>query len=498
MTLAEQLTDYVHAAFAGLWVLTHEPDEAEREILALAKDRNWRVATWDVAAGLRLPSAPGALRADAGPGDPLAVLHALPGLAESGGTALVLLHHFHRFLNSPEVVQTLCARLAAGKQDRTFVVVLAPVVQLPAELEKLFVVLEHPLPDPPALERIARELTADNPADLPAGEALQRVLDAAAGLTRYEAEGAFALSLARHDALVPRAVWEVKAQALRKDGLLRLHRGEESLDELGGLTAIKDFCLRALAPRPAGAAVRPRGILLLSPPGCGKSQFCKALGNAVGRPTLVLDPGALLGSLVGQSEANLRRALRTADAMAPAVCMVDELEKALAGVGGQGDSGVATRLFGGLLTYLSDHDSDVFFVATSNDISRLPAELARAERFDGVFYLDLPTRPEKDVIWGLYRHQFRIPEGEARPDDADWTGAEVRACCRLAALLGVPLAEAARHVVPVAVTAAEQVEKLRAWADGRCLSAATPGVYRRTSGSPSPPVRHVRRGPENN
>ncbi len=493
MTLAEQLTDYVHAAFTGLWVLTHEPDEAQREILALARERDWRVATWDVAAGLRLPSAPGAPRAEAGPGDPLAVLHALPGLAEPGGTALVLLHHYHRFLNSPEVVQTLCARLAAGKQDRTFVVVLSPVVQIPVELEKLFVVVEHALPDRAALERIARELTADSPADLPAGDDLGRLLDAAAGLTRYEAEGAFALSLTRHDALRPEAVWELKAQALRKNNLLALHRGGERFDGLGGLAALKDFCLRALRP---GRPVRPRGVLLLGVPGTGKSAFAKALGHEAGRPTLVLDPGALLGSLVGQTEANVRQALRVADAMAPCVLFVDELEKALAGLGGQGDSGVAARLFGALLTWLSDHTSDVFFVGTSNDISRLPPEFARAERFDGVFLLDLPTAPERAAIWRLYRGRYAIPEGQAQPEDGSWTGAEIRSCCRLAALLDVSLREAAGHVVPVAVTAAEQVERLRAWAGGSCLSAAAPGVYRRDAGPAPAPGRRLRRGPD--
>jgi SpoVK/Ycf46/Vps4 family AAA+-type ATPase len=213
---------------------------------------------------------------------------------------------------------------------------------------------------------------------------------------------------------------------------------------------------------------------------------------------LILDVGALLGSLVGQSEANLRQALRTLDAMAPAVCMVDELEKALAGVGSAGDSGVSSRLFGTLLTYLSDHTSDVFLVATSNDISKLPPELARAERFDGVFFLDLPAGAEKEGIWDLYRRQFGIPEDQARPDDRDWTGAEIRSCCRLAALLGVPLAEAAQHVVPVAVTAAEQVERLRCWASGRCLSASTPGIYRRNGEEAARPGRRVQRGPSSN
>src|SRR5581483_9477334 len=123
------------------------------------------------------------------------------------------------------------------------------------------------------------------------------------------------------------------------------------------------------------------------------------------RPTLILDLGALYGSLVGATEQNVRRALRVADAMSPCVLFVDELEKALAGVGGQGDSGVAPRLFGTLLTWLSDRESDVFFVGTCNDVSRLPPEFSRAERFDGTFFIHLPSPAEKDQIWALYRRQ---------------------------------------------------------------------------------------------
>src|SRR5262249_25960843 len=155
--------------------------------------------------------------------DPLAALRALPGLAHHQRTALMLLHHFHRFLNNPDVMQTTFRQLVAGKQQRTFLVVLSPLVQIPVELEKLFVVLEHRLPDREQLQRIARELTSDSPEDVPQGIELGRVLDAAAGLTRYEAEGAFALSLSRHNALQPQCIWELKAQALKKNNLLTLH-----------------------------------------------------------------------------------------------------------------------------------------------------------------------------------------------------------------------------------------------------------------------------------
>jgi SpoVK/Ycf46/Vps4 family AAA+-type ATPase len=245
---------------------------------------------------------------------------------------------------------------------------------------------------------------------------------------------------------------------------------------------------------------RPRGVLLLSPPGCGKSQFAKSLGNETGRPTLILDVGSLMGSLVGQSEERTRRALQIADAMAPCVLMCDEIEKALSGVAGSGqtDSGVSARMFGSLLTWLNDHTSDVFFVATCNDISKLPPEFSRAERFDGVFFVDLPSAPQRRAIWQIYLRMFDIDIDQQLPSDEGWTGAEIRSCCRLAALLDVPLMAAAQNVVPVSVTAAESVNRLRDWASGRCLSADTPGIYTRHGAASGRRRRKIPRDPSVN
>src|SRR5262245_32391139 len=375
MGLSQELLDYVHAAYTGLWIQTHEPDEAEREITALARERKWKLAVWDIANGLRIAGTSDAT--EMAPGDTLAALRALPALGDATGSDLLLLHNFHTFLNNPEVMQTTFAQIVAGKRNRTFVVVLSPIVQVPIELEKVFVVIGHALPDRAQLERIAREILSDQPDDIPKGEDLQRVLDAAAGMTRYEAEASYALSLARHNRIRPDVITDLKARALKKNNLLTLYRGGDSFGDLGGLENLKDFCKRALQ---GSRKVKPRGVLLLGISGTGKSAFAKALGNEVGRPTLLLDIGTLMGSLVGASEANLRHALRIAEATSPSILFCDEIEKALSGVGSQGDSGVSTRLFGALLTWLSDHESDVFFIGTSNDISKLPPEFARAER----------------------------------------------------------------------------------------------------------------------
>ena len=499
MTLSERLSEYVQACFTGIWIESHEHEDAIQEIAQLCQREKWRLATWDLEQGLRVTNSGSA---ESGGSDPLAAIRSASALAAEESSAILVLVNFHRFLQSAEIVQALAKQLASGKQNRTFVLILSPVVQVPTELEKLFVIVEHPLPDRKQLEDIACGVATDD-GELPTGLELQRLLDAAAGLTRFEAENAFSLSLVRHSRLQVETLWELKGQSLKKSGLLQLHRGSERFDGLGGLESLKAFSKRAL--RISGnpeSRVRPRGVLLLSPPGCGKSQFCKALGNETGRPTLVLDVGSLLGSLVGQSEANIRQALRIIDAMAPAVVMLDEVEKAFSGVSasGQTDSGVSARLFGSFLGWLNDHESDVFVVATANDITKLPPEFSRAERFDGVFFVDLPDTEQRRAIWRIYLDLYRLDALQKLPADDQWTGAEIKSCCRLAALLDVPLAAAAQNIVPVARTSAESVEKLRQWASGRCLSADRPGIYQASAGA-SGGRRRVSRGsidPSNN
>jgi len=157
-----------------------------------------------------------------------------------------------------------------------------------------------------------------------------------------------------------------------------------------------------------------------------------------------------------------------------------EIEKGLAGVtsGYKGDSGVSDRLFGTFLTWLNDHETDVFVVCTANDIKSLPPEFARAERFDAVFFLDLPTKSDRDLIWAMYLRKFDLDATQERPDDEGWTGAEIRACCRIARMNRVSLVKSAKNVVPVSRSSAEQVEYRRMWANGRCLDADRGDHYR--------------------
>jgi hypothetical protein len=361
MQLSQQLTEYISACFTGLWVQSHEHDDALTEIAQMCRDQAWRMVVWDVERGLHLPGQPSGQAGDAGGNDPLAAIRSLNALASADSSALLVMVNAHRFMQSAEIVQALAQQISAGKSNRTFLVILSALVAIPTELEKLFIVLEHELPSREQLAEIARGIAVED-GELPEGPELDTVLDAAAGLTRYEAEAAVSLSLVRHRRVTPEAIWELKSGMLKKSGLLTLHRSTEDFGSLGGLAGLKAFCKRSLLQTGRHNPLkRPRGVLLLGVPGTGKSAFAKSLGRESGRPTLALDVGSLMGSLVGSTEANIRQALRIADAMSPCILFCDEVEKALSGVAnsGQTDSGVSARLFGSLLTWMNDHTTDV-------------------------------------------------------------------------------------------------------------------------------------------
>ena len=475
--LAAKLSELIAAAFPGVLAVGPEPEEVLRDLAGLCRDRGWNLATWTADGG------------EDGPADPLAAVKALPQSGDGETPSLLAMVHPQRFLQNPELLAAVRSALAAGKTRRTHLVLIQPTGELPPELTRDFAVVDCPLPSRAELEAVAKGVATEE-GELP--DPLGPVLDAAAGLTRSEAENAFALSLVRHGTLDPGPLWELKAKQLAAGGPLTLHRGGSGFDALGGMAALKTFCRTALTN--GSPAAEAKGVLLLGPGGVGKSSFARALGSEVGRPTLTLDVGALMGGLVGATEENARRALATVEAMTPCVLFVDEIERALAGTGGGAtDSGVSVRLLGTLLTWLADRPPGVFVVCTSNDASTLPPELTRSGRFDATFFLDLPGPQQRAGVWGTYRERYGIGEDDPPADDDGWTGAEIESCCRLAALLGVSPSEAAESIVPVSVSGKESLAKLRRWASGRCLDAEAGGVFRPGGDRPPAPDAPRRR-----
>lgn len=496
MSLPEQIDDYVRAGNTALWVESHEHEEALAEIMALCKTNQWVLFSWDAVDGMQSigtgvqitwtrPTTPEQV-----PNQAFIDLEAVANARKSvtntpvAPSVILVLRNIHDTMASnPALKQRIIKAAFLGRKSRAFVIILSPVIAIPPEMDKLFTVITHDLPTRQQLKKIAKTL-ATEPGEYPTDAVEEReLLDASTGMSRIEAENAFSISIIRKNKLMPSVILEEKGRSLLKDGLLRLWTKPTSFAELGGLSHLKSFHKELLTSKSDNPLARPRGTLLLSPPGCGKSQFSKALGFETNRPVLSLDISTLMGGRVGQSEAQTRRALATADAMAPCILYIDEVEKGLAGLGGSGqsDGGVAQRMFGTILTWMNDHESDVFTIATCNDINKIletNPEFARAERFDGMFFIDLPTEDERDKIWSIWLKAFGISEkNNPRPPDDGWTGAEIRTCCRLATIFKRPLKETGKLVVPSIRTASRQIEQLQKWAQNRCLSATNQGIY---------------------
>ena len=382
------------------------------------------------------------------------------------------------------------------------IVLIAPSWNLPHELQHDLPILEWSLPSRDQL-REALTLVADSAGETVDATTEAACLDAAAGLTLQEAENSFALALVECNALDANRIAEEKMRLVKNSGFLEVWPAVAP-ESVGGLDALKDYFVREVLPSRDDADLRVRGVMLVGIPGTGKSLAAKAAGALLGWPVLRLDIGALKGSLVGQSESNMRAALKLAEAVAPCVLWLDELEK---GVGGyqssaQTDSGVTLGMVGSLLTWQQEHKAPVLTIATVNDHSKLPAELTRAGRFDESFFVDIPNPTEREHIAGIHLARFGCEPGiesatnggDTRSDGSGakplashiaelshgWTGAEieqlVKSAARRANRRPTPelLTSCAAEVKPLMRTRATEFNAMRVWARNALRFANTP------------------------
>jgi SpoVK/Ycf46/Vps4 family AAA+-type ATPase len=280
---------------------------------------------------------------------------------------------------------------------------------------------------------------------------------------------------------------------VRKSGVLEYYDASETMQDVGGLDLLKDWLRKRRAAFSQEARAfglpAPKGVLLLGVQGTGKSLSAKAIANLWNLPMLRLDVGRVFGSLVGASEANMRAAIRTAEAVAPCILWIDELEKGFAGVQGSGvsDSGTTARVFATFLTWMQDKRAPVFVVATANDVSQLPPELLRKGRFDEIFFIDLPTAAEREQIFAIHlRKRGRDPQHydlkRLAAATEGFSGAEIEQVV-VAGLFTAfdagrelttdDMLEEVRHTVPLAVMMREEIEELRTWAQLRTRPASS-------------------------
>ncbi len=514
MRLKQATKEAIGAGFAGIWINSYEHEDAITAVALACKDQGWTVLTWDPERGVRSPENEG--DEGDGNGNPMEAILRLRAVNTQNKTRAVMIMRqlTHNIwgpdmrVMAPQLLQTLMHTIEDGTESAHHIVILAHEgIKILPELEKMVRVLDHPLPDDAEIWAALTTVVEDELEELPkctvddngnlthVSPEAQKLIDASKGLTRAEIAGAASQSLTRYKKVIPEAMWELKAESLKKTGALELLSRKRTPDDtdpagfsqMAGLSNAKKFCLDMFNSKTRSKSVQPKGVTMVGPPGTGKSLFAKLLGDEIGWPAARLDIGALMGGLVGETESNTRGALKAVDAMAPLVLVVDEVEKALPN-GKDGDGGVGKRMMGAILSWLQDHTSEVFVVFTANDISTISysfPELFRSERVDAVIALDLPGEDARNQAWATYAKLFKLtPEQAAeKPPAENWTPADVKACCRQARLRGITLKEAGLFVIPTYNLAKEKIEDFRTWADGRCLAGDYPGLYRK-SGPP--------------
>lgn len=411
-SLQATLRAHVESHYPILYLLTYEEAETDALIRDLAEDR--KILEWNMARGLvdfatKRPQTDWC--------DLATALDTLLDWDDLNHHVIVIRDAHLGLRDQPLAVARLKAlvnRLLADDEAVVTLFLLSSQVFLPPELEKFITLFEMPLPDETTIRQLvtdyvqAYELNTD-------ADTIGKMALALQGLTRYEIGQLINRGYQRDGDIGLEdldLVLTEKAQIIRKSGTLEMLTVNERLESIGGLGRLKHWLnqkAQVMADWPAARAFGvepPKGVMIVGMPGCGKSLTAKATAALFNLPLLKLDMGSLMGKYVGESEANMRRAIQVAEAVSPCVLWVDEVEKAFVGIGAGGDgSEVATRLFGYFLTWMQDKTKQVFVIATANDISALPPELLRKGRFDEIFYVDFPSRDERADIFRVHLHK---------------------------------------------------------------------------------------------
>lgn len=460
-------------------VALETPDPAAT-IVAIRGVLNGEAPTfeWDIVRGLRGVNDLGKQVASQKSIEAAATINIVTALELCDGlpkNSAVFLHNAHRHLTDVQVVQALWNLRDTFKRNRRTIIMLGPTFQLPAELSGDVVVLDEPLPSRAELAEVLAQQHRNASLPEPTGDAATAALDAIVGLPAFTAEQVVAMSL-RPTGVDLDLLWKRKVKAIENTQGLRVWQGEAALDDLCGIDNVKEFARELIGAKAFGAIVfideadkalaggmsdhsgdsgvskdqigqilsfiedgGHLGMMFAGVAGCGKTQLAKAISQESGKPLIVFDIGGMKGGIVGQSEQAIREALKVVTATA---------------------------------------EGRVLFIMTANKTTSFTPELNR--RFPDQFFFDLPDHEGREAIWPVYVKKYNLSPVQAKRPEGfgeGWTGAEIKRACERAALFGRTVVDAAKFIVPQAVSARQTIAGLRRDAAGRFLSAAKAGFY---------------------
>lgn len=412
--LVEQLDLMLRARFPLLYVVAIEEEPVEAVLQRVADQSNppRKLLLWDIVRGW----------SDDGSGKG-SVMPALSRIAsvKPQEAVMFVLRDLHSILQNPDsdrnvpVIRELKNLTRELKRSRKTLILLSHTLVVPPALAEEITVIDFPLPDTPEIEHLISQMVAPESLNVQ-GLAQEQLIKACQGLSRSRIQRVLAKAIAAKQQVNESdiaGVLDEKQQAIRQTGILEFFATQDSLKSVGGLENLKQWVrLRqgvfTEEARRYGIP-NPKGVLLVGIQGTGKSLSAKTIAHEWRLPLLRLDTGRLFGGIVGESESRVRQMIQIAEAIAPCVLWIDEIDKAFGNIasGVDGDSGTSRRVFGSLITWMQEKTSPVFIVATANNVQILPAELLRKGRFDEIFFLNLPTEVERLDIFKVHLQRLR-------------------------------------------------------------------------------------------
>ncbi|MEB3190887.1 MAG: AAA family ATPase [Snowella sp.] len=481
MSFQDEFELLLRACYPLLYIPTTEEERVETAIADCGQRLGKRaIYIWDFVEGYQdNPN-----NENIGKRNPLQALEFVEKLPDQVG-GIFILRDFHRFLEDVSIARKLRNLARRLKSQPKNVVILSPQLQIPTDLAEVLTVVDFPLPTNPEIKTEMQRLLATT------GQSLNpKLLDdlarAAQGLSLERIRRVLTRCLASHSQIEADDVELMlaeKRQSIRQTQILDFYPATEQINDIGGLDNLKDWLLRrggAFSERARSYGLPyPRGLLLVGIQGTGKSLTAKAISHHWHLPLLRLDVGRLFGGLVGESESRTRQMISLAEALAPCVLWIDEIDKAFSGVDSRGDGGTSSRVFGTFITWLAEKSSPVFVVATANNIQTLPPEMLRKGRFDEIFFVGLPAQVEREAIFNVHLSHLRphhLKEYDIKRlayETPDFSGAEIEQTLIEAMHIGFSqnrdfttddILEAASQIIPLARTAQEQIQFLQDWA----------------------------------
>ena len=496
MSFREEFELLLRACYPLIYIPTTEEERVETAIASCAKNlSNRNLYIWDFVDGYQdNPN-----NAGVGTRNPLQALEYVEKLQPQVPGVFVL-RDFHRFLEDVSISRKLRNLARRLKSQPKNLVILAPEVAIPPELTEVITVVDFPLPTAGEIKTEINNLLSST-GKAPDSKMLGELVRSAQGLPLERIRRVLTRAIAAHGEIRPEdveLVLEEKRQSIRQTQILDFYPATEQISDIGGLDDLKSWLLRrggAFSERARSYGLpHPRGLMLVGIQGTGKSLTAKAIAHHWHLPLLRLDVGRLFGGLVGESESRTRQMINLAEALSPCILWIDEIDKAFSGIGGRGDGGTTSRVFGTFINWLGEKQSPVFVVATANNIRQLPPEMLRKGRFDEIFFVDLPSEVERKAIFQVHLSRLR-PHNlknydleQLAQETPGFSGAEIEQTLIEAMHIGFSenrdfstddILEATQQIIPLARTAQEQIQFLQSWARDGNVRLASRGVISR-------------------